>query len=415
VTGGAKPTHGPSGDGATSIGTTPGESLFTGPFRWLLLLSLLGFGGETIVRAVIPLMVLDRGGDAVVIGFLASIYALPSVVFRPIVGELVDSWHHRTLLRGGALFSATVPIFLLLPGIGTMLVVRFLHGSGFAIFSVANHSLLAKLAPPHRRGEASGIFMTMSAMATVIGPGLGVALYTATGEVVPLVVAAAVGLGAGAVTFRITVPESRAPGGAAAAQGPRPSLIERFVERSALPGTLMLITSNSAYTLMTIFAPVYALAVGAPITALVIYYPIFGLARVVTLPFAGRISDALGRSRTITLGSIVAGAGLMVVMVPGMETLTIAAVAYALAMSILNPAISALTIERAPANRIGAAMATYTIGYQVANAASGLLWGALIALFGFPSPFVVAVGLMLITIVLSRRLAKSPGLRGAGA
>jgi len=397
-----------------------GESLFTGPFRWLLLLSLLGFGGETIVRAVIPLIVLDRGGDAVVIGFLASIYALPSVVFRPIVGELVDSWHHRTLLRGGAIFSATVPILLLLPGLGTMLLVRFLHGSGFAVFSVANHSLLAKLAPPQRRGEASGMFMTMSAMATVIGPGLGVALYTATGEVVPLLVAAAVGLGAGAVTFRITVPESRrrgeAPGGAvgtvggaagtqaAAAQGPRPSLVERFVERSALPGTLMLITSNSAYTLMTVFAPVYALAVGAPITALVIYYPIFGLARVLTLPFAGRISDALGRSRTITLGSVVAGAGLMVVVVPGMETLTIAAVAYALAMSILNPAISALTIERAPANRIGAAMATYTIGYQVANAASGLLWGALIALFGFPSPFVVAVGFMLLTIVLSRRL-----------
>ena len=74
-----------------------------------------------------------------------------------------------------------MPLLLLLPGMVTMMVVRFLNGTGWAFFSVSNHSLMAKLAPPNRRAEASGVFMTMPAIGQLILPGLGVALYTMSG------------------------------------------------------------------------------------------------------------------------------------------------------------------------------------------------------------------------------------------
>ncbi|GAB2447586.1 hypothetical protein GCM10027062_31670 [Nocardioides hungaricus] len=49
-------------------------------------------------------------------------------------------------------------------------------------------------------------------------------------------------------------------------------------------------------------------------------------------------------------------------------------------------------------------MATYSMGYQLAAGLGALLWGTLISVLGFPAPFVVAIGLQVMTVVLVRLL-----------
>lgn len=55
---------------------------------------------------------------------MAGTFAIPSVIFRPIVGSLIDGWQHRLLLRSGALAIATLPLLLVLlpPRSGTQAV-----------------------------------------------------------------------------------------------------------------------------------------------------------------------------------------------------------------------------------------------------------------------------------------------------
>ena len=79
--------------------------------------------------ALVPLLVLARGGDAVLVGLVATAYSLPSLLFRPIVGSLVDSWQHKLLYRGGAAFGVVIPALLLIPAIPVMMVARFLTGT----------------------------------------------------------------------------------------------------------------------------------------------------------------------------------------------------------------------------------------------------------------------------------------------
>jgi MFS family permease len=289
-----RPTSQPGRAPATEVG------LASGPFLGVLALAFLSFTGDSILRAAVPLMVLDRGGDAVVVGLIAAAYALPSIVLRPFIGDLVDTWSHRLLLRLGALGMVVAPFLHLLPGLGLLGVVRLVSGTAWATFSVAQHALMAKLAPVRRRGEAAGYFMAMPALATLVGPGLAVALYTRSGEVVPVVVAAAIGV----------------------------------------------------------------VVLGLAIVGLAMAVPDAGL-----------------------LGFAIAGG------------------TYAVAISISSPAISALTIDLAPPNRLGAAVATYTVGYQLATGLSGILWGAIIATFGFPWPFAVAIALQLVALGLTRRFA----------
>jgi predicted MFS family arabinose efflux permease len=69
-------------------------------------------------------------------------------------------------------------------------------------------------------------------------------------------------------------------------------------------------------------------------------------------------------------------------------------------------------MERAPKDRLGSAMATYTMGYQVATGLSSLLWGALITSLGFASVFATASLLQLLTIVSTAVVFRSRGPAG---
>jgi MFS family permease len=164
------------------------------------------------------------------------------------------------------------------------------------------------------------------------------------------------------------------------------------------------VTFGSATTLFSVFGPVYALSQGAEVQALVAYFALFGLAQVVALPLGGRLSDRIGRARSIRVGTGVAIGALGLAVAGGMAAFSLAAIAYALASALVNPAISAVAIERAPRGRIGSAMATYSIGYQIANGFSGVLWGLVIGTWGYPWPFVIAIGLQALTLIRTRSL-----------
>lgn len=392
--------------GRPGVPSPAGSRLLTPRFLGVLAIALLGFGLEAIVRTVIPLMVLDRGGGPVWVGVTAAAAALPSVLFRPWIGSLIDTWRHDLLLRIGAATITIGSIFLLLPGLVSLAVVRFAQGTGWATYSVANHALMAKLAPTHRRGEASGYFMAMPAVATLVGPAAAVALYVNAGEVPPLLVALVLGVGAFVGSLLVRIPTS-----GVAAGSRRPARGGAMVERSAIPSTLMVTTFMAAHSLFMIFPPVFVAAVGEPVAILTLYYPVYGLVMTVSQLLVGRVSDRLGRAASIQLGCGIAIGGLVMALVlDGMGALVVASIGYAAAISLVSPTLSALTIDRAPAGRLGAAMATYSLGYQLATGASAVLWGAIIAIVGFPWPFAVAIGLQLLTIVLTLRFVPSrPG------
>ena len=145
----------------------------------------------------------------------------------------------------------------------------------------------------------------------------------------------------------------------------------------------------------------YALHVGVPVEVLVVYFPIFGFAQAISSPVFGRLADVLGRRRSMVLGCLMAGGGLLIATIPSFVSFTIAAFVFSLSQSLVNNTISALTMERAPKHRLGSAMATYTMGYQVATGLSSLLWGALITSVGFSLVFVTAAAFQLLTVALS--------------
>jgi MFS family permease len=377
------------------------DRLLTKPYATVLVLAFLGFSIEQLIRPVLPLIVIARGGYIVLVGIVSAVPALPSLLSRPLIGQLVDGPWHAALLRLGTVLVSVAPLGLLLPGLAFLGPARFLHGFGWALYSVSTHALMAMQAPTQRRGEASGYFLAMPALATLIAPGIAITAYVAGGEVVPVLMATGLGILATAVALRLVIPAKRT-GVPSPGLGDNRPRSRGLVERSAIPATFMITTFMAAHSLFAVFPPVYALQVGAPVESLALYYPIYGLVLLVGQVTMGRVSDRLGRGATIRLGCSFAVVGLAVAAAgDGLPQLLLGAVSYAVGVAFVSPTVSALTIDRSPPNRMGSSMATYSLGYQLATSGSSLVWGALISAGGFSLAFVSAIGLQLCTVFAS--------------
>jgi DHA1 family multidrug resistance protein-like MFS transporter len=378
------------------------EGLFS-----FLSLVFTGWLVEGLLLSVIPLVVLERGGDASTVGLVALAYALPSLVARPLVGRFIDRRGFGGVQLLGGLSFAVFPLGYLVPGLQATVVSRLLHGVGWSLYGTASNVLMAMLAPIDRRAELSGYVSACRAIALVIGPIAGLWLYSVDPRVA-IVAAAVVGAVSAVLSFvwRRAGLEVRRP----VEQPERRQGLARFVEPSSLIPMFMLSTFISSQMLFLYFAPVYVDARGIDLAVLAFFYPAFGLVLAVAPLLLGRVSDRLGRGRTIRLGCGMVIAGLVIAALPmsGFTPFMAGAIVVGLASSMVTAAIGAATIDRAVPSRLGSAMATYSMGFQLASGFGALLWGTLITAFGFPVPFLAAILLQVVTITLERFWRRGP-------
>jgi MFS family permease len=370
--------------------------LYSQAFMALCSAVFLGFCCFAIVNPVIPVVILEMGGDAFLVGLLVAAYSIPSILLRPFMGRLVDEWSRWRVLVLGAAGLGLSSFGYLVPGLLAMAVVRLLNGSSFAAFNTSGNATLATLAPPARRGEAAAIYNLMPSLAYMIAPAVGLLLLGALGAGAAFLAAGLLG-SAGALV--ISFGPLREPGPAVAPS--RSGTWRNLLDRNALlPMTFefLWVTTN---VLFFVFPPVWADARGIPVAELAYYYPIVGGVLVVSRLVLGRRLDRWSRGAAILAGA--AGGIVAIILAAAADNvavLTLAGALYAGSSSLVSPTAAAVAIDRADPQRRGAAMATYSMGFPLGNGFGALLWGFIIAAFGFPAPFLIAILTMIVLAAL---------------
>jgi MFS family permease len=412
------------------------EPLLTLPVLILLGCGVLGWTAEGIVQPAIPLLVLDRGGDAVMVGIVAAMFALPTLILRPLIGHRIDRAGHGPTHRLGGTILTLAPLGFMVAPLLLVPIARLVNGVGWAMYGTANNVVLARLAPASRRAEASAYFNVAYAMGFLFGPPLGLFLYTSVADTSPFLAASTVAsmslVGAVVLARRtrdrgaegpIGRPAETAPAVAspmpAPAPGAQPSnavvrALARLFEPSAVPAMLGLALFMTSQALFLPFAPVYARETGFPVEQLALYYPAYAGLLIVGQLFTGRLSDRFGRVRMIAIGTLIACTGALVAVLPGqLLTFAVGGGLVALGSTFVTPSFAAAAMDRAPAARMGVAMATFSMGFQLAAGAGGALWGVVIGTVGYPWPFILTAILQASGLGLAMRYFRARPARAA--
>jgi MFS family permease len=378
--------------------------LYTVPFIGLCLLTLLAFCQNFTLQPILPLLVLDLGGDATLVGLVFLVFSIPSVALRPWIGRLADRLGtRRVLVMGVAGIAVAGPLYFL-PSVASLIGLRVAHGTAWAALNTGGPSTMAGIVPPSRRGEASATFDLMPGLSVLIMPTVALVLYGAFGLTGPLLVSAILGFATLAVAV-LLIPASI---------GGRPataSSVGSLLEPTAVLPMLYQLLMNSVLSLFVVYPPLFAAQHGLPLSDLVVYYPVYGFIFIVSRLVAGRLVDRIPRVTVAIVGATLAGISLVIAAAAtDVALLTVAGVVYGIANGASAPATTALVMDRAPAGRVGAAMATYTLGFQFGSGLGAAAWGLLIDAGGFMVPFIV--GAILEFALLALVLARRRSLRG---
>ena len=389
----------------------PAESsaspLLTKEFTLLCAATALGYAHNALLTPVLPLFIKKQGGAASVVGLVTAAFSVTSFAFRPFIGRAADQWNSKGVMILGTLALGFCGLGYLIYDALLLFILRAVHGVGWAAYNTVSKVLVSATAPVERRGEAAGYYSMAQSVASALVPAIALWLLALTSFSAVFAISAAAGFLATLVTLAMAIKQ----------QEPAVRSKERFwdslIERSVLTPSLLEFLTKITQPASAIFIPLYAVNRGIAVESLPYYYLSYGLAGIGARGVLGRLSDSVGRPWAITSGITASAAALVLTsQAQNIAWLAMGGMLFGLGTAASGPAIMALAIDKAPQERLGSAMATYSMAFQLAQGAGGLVGGLLIDGLGYQAMYLLMIlpmlAAQLIVIRRGKTLSKVP-------
>ena len=115
------------------------------------------------------------GASGVVMGIISALASGIAVVCRPITGNISDRTKKLRLVAVGCLMMLTACLgYVFVPNLWVLVLMRCLHGAGYAFCSVGMSTWLTMLLPKNKMGSGLGVYGTINALAMAIAPTVGI-------------------------------------------------------------------------------------------------------------------------------------------------------------------------------------------------------------------------------------------------
>lgn len=352
------------------------DRLWTRSFVLMSLGSLFLFMSFYLLLPTMPLFIKDLGGLDAHVGLSAGVFTFAAVVVRPFAGGLLDQYGRRSfLLAGLGIFALSMFLYGWVGGVGALLLVRVVHGIGWAFATTAAASAITDILPPSRRGEGMGWYGLAMTLAMAVGPILGVwalegyafrgAFLFATG----LSLISLLAMSIPRMAFQPTGERKR---------------IELY-DPSTVPVSVAVVFLAFAYGAVTTFLPLFTVTIDVnPGT----YFFVYALALTLARPIAGKLSDRHGEATVIVPATALTIAALVVLSAAtGLGGVITAAVLYGIGFGSAQPALQAAILSMVPRERFGLANASFFTAFDLGIAFGTTLLGWVSEWLGYRALF----------------------------
>lgn len=365
----------------------------------VLLIYALSVG---ILGVVIPLYSYSLGADRLVIGFILAAYAIAYVTVSPLWGKVSDHLGRKLSLGIGMLGSSIVfPLYTFVSDPELLVVIALLQGFAGASFWIVPTALIADLYSSQEMGQVFGKVGMFQGVGFIVGPLLGGFLIEQLNYHSVFYICSVLAFSTALLVFFLLQEKPKVLTAAVKSSSKmrlklgaatKKSLVIGYVATAFSSIFLGVIESQFVVHASEILGKEYL--VGVLLTS---YY----IAETFMQPLAGRLSDMIGRHRTILLAFIISAVGfLTLIFPPSFVSLLIAAMAVGGSVGILYIAPTALLMDVASSSQRGLIAGFQNIAWGVGFFLGPML-GGVAAIYSVSAPYILCIIVSAIGCTLS--------------
>ena len=361
------------------------ETIWTRGFSLLCLAEFLGYAQHFILQPTFPLYITQLGGSPFHVGLVIASFGVASVISRPVLGYWADRWSVTGVMILGLCLQTLSISLCFAPFVAALMLANGLRGIGWSGMNTGGYTLLATIAPVSRRGEASGFYGGVQSSATILFPAVALWIIEAPfggfGATFLLAMSLVL-LGAGAaIALSRAIPRA-APKPAAASPDPWWREILNVFDRHILLAATLMFTLHVSLPCFSSFVVLYARELA--IEHFGWYFVATGVTSMLARPLLGRLSDKIGAGRSLIVAYVMESIALLMMPFAGnLAGVMVGGSLYFMGSAIGGARILALAMEKAPVERRGRAMASFSVAFPLSNGAGAMLSGLVVDVAGY--------------------------------
>jgi MFS family permease len=339
----------------------------------------------------LPIYLSRLGSTEVETGVLIGVFFFCSLVLRPFVGKgLLKTPEKKFMLIGSLLYALASAGYLLTPSFWPFLIVRVIHGIGYAFMHTASITFVANISSEGHRGQSVSYFYVVNNISAALAPPLGMFLINDLSFTFLFMVCLGVSLCSLVISNKLGVRKA-APLQDSIAEG------SFFLSRKALPPSITSSIVLSIWGAIAAFFPLYALDCG--VTNPGLFFTTMAMMLILVRALGGKILDT-HRKETIILPCLIIYVGSMVLLSfsKTLPMFILVAIIWGLGHAFLIPTLVALVLDRVPSSP-GPAMGTYTAVTDLGLSLGPVIMGVVVHSTSYPTMFLCLAFTGLINLI----------------
>jgi MFS family permease len=341
-------------------------------------------------------------------GLASSAFVIGATVARLFTGYVVDTLgQRRTLLVALIVVAVICALYVPANSLSLLLIVRFVHGLGYAFAGTAAMAMAQTTIPAARRAEGTGYFAVSATLASAFGPALGLIIVNRFDYTMLFLIAlgvAVVGMVLGLVLHLVTHQsldaEQKVQRKAARAAEPKASFSLRDIAHPAvIPiGCFMLLVGlcyAGVITYLNSYSEQRDVVTGAGF-----FFIAYAGAMLVMRFVLGKVQDQHGDNIVVYLGLVFFALALALLAIANTNwEIVVAGALTGLGYGTLMPASQAIAVNLVSADKLGTGISTLLLLTDVGVGLGPIALGILVAqtgyalMYGILAVIVVAAGI----------------------
>lgn len=331
-------------------------------------------------------------------GLVSGVFIIGTLVSRLFIANLINAKNSKKILSLGLiLFTLCTSLYFIKNGIIFLILTRFLHGITLGISSTVIGTIIAIIIPKSRKGEGISYFSLSTALATALGPFIGLSLSQNAGFKTIFVFCLIVSI-VNCITslfFNNSKLNMSKP-----KEDKKEFKISNFIEIKALPISLIMLISSLCFSSILSYINLFAIDNHLE-SAASLFFIVYAIAVLFSRPLSGKLLDKKGANYIVYPALILFSLSLIILSnTHSGITLLLSSALLGLGFGNLQSCIQAITINLSDKERVGIATATFLIAFESGTGFGPSILGLLIPLAGYKGMYFSLGVVVLLTIIL---------------